>query len=214
MTLSDTSQWWIYTYIRPDAHLMLGHIDVANNTILQIEQKDMPAILPPGCLFKCVFRFPSICVCTVSVRTFALACLHTYTEALHSPFKLLSVFFFSLCRPEKSSKVLYVLLQRLKKDLCADSPSSASQHYLLSHKEVCVVCQFLTRSLTCADMLFVCVCVCRVTTILLFIRMSHQTAATHKTNNSSSHKYSGTMICTRHTRTPLSLTPTRYRTCH
>ena len=80
VTIGETARMWIYTYIRPDAHLLLGRINIFESSILDIEYKDMVGILPPGCLFK----------------------------------------------PEKSSKILYVVLDKLQ-GLGAGS-------YLLSHK--------------------------------------------------------------------------------
>lgn len=52
VTIDETARWWIYTYIRPDAHLMLGRIDVHTSQILSVEKWDMPKILPPVCAYK------------------------------------------------------------------------------------------------------------------------------------------------------------------
>ncbi|KAL6061230.1 C3H1-type domain-containing protein [Balamuthia mandrillaris] len=52
VTLSETARWWSYTYIRPDAHLLVGHVDVAESRLLLMERKAMTDILPPGCLFR------------------------------------------------------------------------------------------------------------------------------------------------------------------
>jgi hypothetical protein len=52
MTMRETSRAWIHTFIRPDAHLLLGRIDPENGRIVEVEHKDMPSILPPGCIFK------------------------------------------------------------------------------------------------------------------------------------------------------------------
>jgi len=82
VTVDETARWWIYTYIRPDAHLMLGvplifphttpsicltfflsffffflcallgRIDVHTSQVLSVEKWDMPKILPPVCAFK------------------------------------------------------------------------------------------------------------------------------------------------------------------
>jgi hypothetical protein len=52
VTVGETAKWWIYTFIRPDAHLILARVNVHNSRIMFVEHKDMPAILPPGCIFK------------------------------------------------------------------------------------------------------------------------------------------------------------------
>jgi len=52
ISIGETANEWIYTYLRPDAHLVLGRIDVKDSKLLQMEYKDMPSILPSGCLFK------------------------------------------------------------------------------------------------------------------------------------------------------------------
>jgi len=52
VTLQETGKWWIYTYIRPDAHLLLGRIDLPNSRILKVEKKAMVHILPEHCPFK------------------------------------------------------------------------------------------------------------------------------------------------------------------
>eukprot|EP01117_Protostelium_nocturnum_P010662 TRINITY_DN383_c1_g1_i2.p1 TRINITY_DN383_c1_g1~~TRINITY_DN383_c1_g1_i2.p1 ORF type:complete len:855 (-),score=194.21 TRINITY_DN383_c1_g1_i2:2399-4963(-) len=52
MTMRETARSWIYTFIRPDAHLLLGRIDPENGRVVEVEHKDMPSILPTGCVFK------------------------------------------------------------------------------------------------------------------------------------------------------------------
>lgn len=52
ITMSETARWWIYTFLRGDAHLKLARINIVDNVIADIEHKDMVSILPNGCLFK------------------------------------------------------------------------------------------------------------------------------------------------------------------
>jgi hypothetical protein len=47
VSASETARWWIYTYIRPDAHLYVGRINIADSKLISVEYKDMPQILPP-----------------------------------------------------------------------------------------------------------------------------------------------------------------------
>jgi len=80
VTLKENARWWIYTYIRPDAHLILGRINVFDSKLMNYEYKDMTALLPPVCSF----------------------------------------------RPERSSKLLFVILHHLK--------GFSAGKYIMSHK--------------------------------------------------------------------------------
>lgn len=52
VSASETARWWLYTFLRPDAHLLLGRCSVQQGQLLAVERKDMPRILAPGCSFK------------------------------------------------------------------------------------------------------------------------------------------------------------------
>ena len=45
---ADRARYWIHTYIRGDADLMLGRIDVLNTEIQTVERKQMINIIPNG----------------------------------------------------------------------------------------------------------------------------------------------------------------------
>ncbi|CAH1757733.1 11570_t:CDS:10 [Entrophospora sp. SA101] len=47
-TILERACWWIYNYIRPDAHLMLGRINVLNNELHLVEWRKMIDIIPDG----------------------------------------------------------------------------------------------------------------------------------------------------------------------
>ncbi|CAG8649501.1 27792_t:CDS:10, partial [Racocetra persica] len=48
ITNLERARWWIYTFIRNNAHLMLGRINVLNNELWTIEKKRMADIIPDG----------------------------------------------------------------------------------------------------------------------------------------------------------------------
>ncbi|PRP83102.1 hypothetical protein PROFUN_09781 [Planoprotostelium fungivorum] len=48
----ETANMWIYTFIRPDAHLMFSRVDPAVGSVLESDRLDMPSILHPNCGFS------------------------------------------------------------------------------------------------------------------------------------------------------------------
>ncbi|CAG8488242.1 15600_t:CDS:10 [Cetraspora pellucida] len=48
ITNLERARWWIYTFIRNNAHLMLGRVNVLNNELWTIEKKRMADIIPDG----------------------------------------------------------------------------------------------------------------------------------------------------------------------
>jgi hypothetical protein len=50
-SLSEISRWWLLTFLRPDAHLMLSHVDPWSGHLIQVEQRDLSAIMSSG-VFK------------------------------------------------------------------------------------------------------------------------------------------------------------------
>ena len=52
VTIDETARWWIYSYIRPDAHLILGRVDVRTSQIISVERWDMRRIMPTVCAYK------------------------------------------------------------------------------------------------------------------------------------------------------------------
>ena len=56
-TPEETAERWIYTFIRPDAHLLTGHIDASRSisepcVLNRVERQDMKQILEPGVPFN------------------------------------------------------------------------------------------------------------------------------------------------------------------
>ena len=82
VTLGETARWWAQTFIRPDAHLLLARINPFESKLLQVEHRDMLALLPPTSLFKCVSQIARwecvVCVCEcvrVCVRVCVCVCV-------------------------------------------------------------------------------------------------------------------------------------------
>lgn len=48
ITNLERARWWIYSYIRNNAHLILGHIDVLKNELVNVERRRMADIIPDG----------------------------------------------------------------------------------------------------------------------------------------------------------------------
>ncbi|KAG9290572.1 hypothetical protein G9A89_020942 [Geosiphon pyriformis] len=46
ITNVERARWWIHTFIRGDAYLLLGRIDVLNNELFGVEQRPMTQIIP------------------------------------------------------------------------------------------------------------------------------------------------------------------------
>ncbi|CAG8659045.1 7389_t:CDS:10, partial [Acaulospora morrowiae] len=48
ITNLERARWWIYTYIRNNAHLILGHVNVPANELVDIQRMRMADIIPDG----------------------------------------------------------------------------------------------------------------------------------------------------------------------
>eukprot|EP00698_Gefionella_okellyi_P004123 TRINITY_DN1385_c0_g1_i5.p1 TRINITY_DN1385_c0_g1~~TRINITY_DN1385_c0_g1_i5.p1 ORF type:complete len:678 (-),score=109.72 TRINITY_DN1385_c0_g1_i5:1269-3302(-) len=51
-TPSEQARWWAFTYLRPDAHLMLGRINPMDSQLMRVETMDLPKILPADSQYK------------------------------------------------------------------------------------------------------------------------------------------------------------------
>eukprot|EP01133_Synstelium_polycarpum_P007997 gene7997-9392_t len=51
-TVGDTSKWWLYNHLRPDAHLILARVNVWNRKLISLEKKDAPQIRHAKCQFQ------------------------------------------------------------------------------------------------------------------------------------------------------------------
>eukprot|EP00741_Cyanophora_paradoxa_P012096 tig00020592_g11688.t1 len=52
VTASETARWWVRTYLRPDAHLIVGRVALPESRIARLEKLTTADILYPGCPFR------------------------------------------------------------------------------------------------------------------------------------------------------------------
>ena len=71
-TQNETAKWWIYTFLRPDAHLIIGHIDPLSSTLINVTQRDMLQILTPTCNFNPIYPSKQIFVIFEFLRALSL----------------------------------------------------------------------------------------------------------------------------------------------